>query len=134
MSNTVDIVTVPGWPRPSGYSNGAVGRGRVLHVAGQIGVEPDGSFEDDNLADQFAQALTNVIAVVKAAGGGPGDLASMTIYVLDVDRYRRAMPLLGEIWRDLMGTHYPAVALVGVAQLFEAFAMVEISAVAYLPS
>jgi enamine deaminase RidA (YjgF/YER057c/UK114 family) len=128
----IDEVSVPGWPRPRGYINGAIGRGAVLHVAGQIGWGTDGRFAATDLAGQFGVALDNVIAVVTAAGGAPTDIAEMTVYVTDVAAYRASARAIGEAWRARLGTHYPAMALVQVAALVEPTAVVEIQAVAYL--
>lgn len=129
---SVEKVDVPGWPRPRGYANGMIGRGRVLHVAGQIGWEPDGSFTTDDLIAQFGKALDNVLAVVRAAGGEPTDIAELTAYVVDVDAYRARARELGPIWKARLGSHYPAMALVAVAALVEPRAQIEIQAVAYL--
>lgn len=125
-------VAVAAWPRPRGYVNGAIGVGRPLHVAGQIGWIADGSFPCTDLVGQLAQALDNVLAVVRAAGGVPGDVVSMTVYVTDVDAYRAGLRAIGQAWRDRFGTHYPAMALVAVTALVEPRAIVEVQAVAYL--
>ena len=129
--STEDVV-VPGWPTPRGYANGRIGSGRVLHVAGQIGWTPSGTFEALDLVGQFAQALDNVLAVVRAAGGAPTDLATMTVFVTDVPAYRASVRALGPIWRARLGKHYPAMALVGTTMLVEPAALIEIQAVAYL--
>lgn len=125
-------VVVEGWPAPKGYSNGRVGRGAVLHVAGQIGWEPDGTFVAKDLVSQFAKALANVVAVVHAAHGKVSDIAEMTVYVTDIAAYRAARKELGPIWKQHMLSHFPAMALVGVSALVEREALVEIQAVAYL--
>ena len=125
-------VVVGGWPAPKGYSNGRVGRGAVLHVAGQIGWEPDGTFVAKDLLSQFAKALSNVIEVVHAARGKVSDIAEMTVYVTDIQAYREARKALGPIWKQHMQGHFPAMALVGVDELVEEEALVEIQAVAYL--
>jgi enamine deaminase RidA (YjgF/YER057c/UK114 family) len=132
--DTIAIVTVPDWPRPKGYANGVIGHGRVLHVAGQIAATPDGDIaSNDGVVAEFAQALDNVLAVVRAAGGEPRHIASMTVYVTDVEAYYDSPHGLGEAWRERMGKHYPAMAVVGVPRLYERSAHVEIQAVAYLP-
>jgi enamine deaminase RidA (YjgF/YER057c/UK114 family) len=132
--DTVSFVTVPGWPRPQGYNNGAIGSGRVLHVAGQIAMTPEGTIYDgDGLTGEVAQALDNVLAVVGAAGGGPEHIASMTIYVTDAEAYRQSGEGIGAVWRQRMGKHFPAMAVIGIHNLYESGANVEISAVAYLP-
>jgi enamine deaminase RidA (YjgF/YER057c/UK114 family) len=123
-----DEIFVPGWPKPKGYANGRVGNGRALHVAGQIAWDALGQ----GLVAQFAGALTNVVAVVAAAGGAPSDIASMTIYVTDIADYRAQTRALGPVWRERMGQHYPAMALVAVSALVERDAVVEIQATAYI--
>jgi enamine deaminase RidA (YjgF/YER057c/UK114 family) len=130
---TLTQVEPAGWPRPRGYANGVVARGRTLFVAGQIGWRPDGTFTSDDLVDQFGQALDNVLAVVRAAGGGPEHVARMTVYVTDLPVYRASLERLGPVWRAHMGRCYPAMALVGVAGLVEQQAKVEIEATAVLP-
>jgi enamine deaminase RidA (YjgF/YER057c/UK114 family) len=121
-----------GWAPPRGYANGVLASGHSLYVAGQIGWGPDQRFASDQLTDQFAQALENVLAVVRAAGGEATDIAQMTIYVTDVAAYRAAARELGAIWRARLGKHYPAMALVGVTELVEPRALVEIQAIAHL--
>ena len=134
MKDTLTFVEVPGWPRPRGYANGAVGQGRVLHVAGQIATAPDGTLlAGEGLPAEFGAALDNVITVVRAAGGEPHHIASMTVYVTDVQAYVDAPEAIGDAWRARMGKHFPAMALVGVTRLYERAAHVEIQAVAYLP-
>jgi enamine deaminase RidA (YjgF/YER057c/UK114 family) len=120
------FVDVPGWPKPKGYQNGTVVRGKVLFVAGQIGWNAEQKFTSDDLVDQLAQTLDNVLAVVRAAGGGPEDIAKMTIYVTDVAAYRAGVKRIGPIWRERLGRHFPAMALVGVTELVEPRAKVEI--------
>jgi len=125
-----------GWPPPLGYANGmcSLGQGeRVLFVAGQVGWRPNGTFETDDLGEQFAQALDNVLAVVRAAGGEPANIARMTVYVTDLDAYRAGTRAIGHAWRARMGRHFPAMALVGVAGLVEKRAQVEIEATCVLP-
>ena len=129
---SVDTINPPDWPQPRGYANGTIARGRVLHVAGQIGWDAQQQFASDELVAQFATALDNVLAVVRAAGGAPWDIAEMTVYVTDLPAYRAGAKALGPIWKERMGKHYPAMALVGVAGLVEPRAKVEIQAVAYL--
>lgn len=134
--STQDVI-VPAWPAPKGYSNGRIGTGRVLHVGGQIGWDTEGKFPERGLFDanftaQFAQTLDNVIAVVKAAGGAVEDIAEMTVFVVDMPMYRKARKELAAVWRERLGKHYPAMALVAVKELFEPDALVEIQAVAFL--
>jgi enamine deaminase RidA (YjgF/YER057c/UK114 family) len=120
-----------GWPRPRGYSNGMIGHGELLAVAGQIGWDTQGKLADGFVA-QFEQALANVVAVVRAAGGDPDDLISLTIYVVDRVEYAGSLREVGEAYRRLLGKHYPAMALVQVAALLEPSARVEIQALALI--
>jgi enamine deaminase RidA (YjgF/YER057c/UK114 family) len=132
MKEKLEIVQPAGWPAPRGYANGVVTSGRTLHVAGQIGWDATGDFPRSDLAGQLAQALDNVLAVVQAAGGAPGDVARMTIYVTDLDAYRSSLREIGAAWRARFGKHFPAMTLVGVAGLVEPRALVEIEALAAL--
>jgi enamine deaminase RidA (YjgF/YER057c/UK114 family) len=128
-----EIVLPEGWERPRGYSNGiVVPRGaRLVFVAGQVAWDADQVLTGpEDFALQFRQALANVLAVVEAAGGAPKDLASVTVYVKDRQVYARHRKQLGVIWRELVGKHYPAMALVQVADLIEDGALVEIQAIA----
>jgi enamine deaminase RidA (YjgF/YER057c/UK114 family) len=125
-------IRVPGWPAPRGYANGRTGRGRVVHVAGQIGWDDRGQLVSAEFAPQFVQALDNVVAVVRAAGGVPGDIATMTAFVTDVAAYRAAARELGSAWRGRLGRHFPAMTLVEVRALVEPGAVVEIQATAYI--
>jgi enamine deaminase RidA (YjgF/YER057c/UK114 family) len=125
-------VIVPQWPKPRGYANGRVGHGVPVHVAGQIGWDEHGRFVDGGLGPQFGKALDNVLAVVQAAGGVAEDIATMTVFVTDIDDYRKSQAVLAPIWRARLGKHYPAMALVAVTALVEPAAVVEIQAVAYV--
>ncbi len=124
-----EIIHPEGWLATKGYSAGILAQsGRQLFIAGQIGWNTQQVFESDVFLDQFAQALENVVAVLKQGGGQITDLTEMTIYVTDLDAYRNAGKALGSIWKDKIGRHYPAMALVGVAGLVEPRAKVEIQA------
>ena len=122
------IVSVEGWPRPKGYSNGVISTGPALYIAGQIGWNAQGEFPEGGFLPQFDQALANVVAVVTAAGGSAADIVKMTVYVTDLDAYRNGGSAIGE-----MGKVFPAMALLGIAGLVEKQAMVEIEAIAELP-
>jgi len=121
-----------GWPRPSGYANGMAGTGEVLAVAGQIGWDKDGRIVSDDFVAQFRQALANVVAVVTAAGGVAEDIVSVTVYVVDKVEYTGSLADVGRVWRDVVGRHFPAMALVQVVGLVEDRAKVEIQALALL--
>jgi enamine deaminase RidA (YjgF/YER057c/UK114 family) len=126
------IIQPSGWPTPRGYSNGIAGTGRVVMVGGQIGWDEWGKFPPD-FVGQTAQALRNVLAVVREAGGGPEHIARLTWYVVDIEEYRAALPALGAAYRDTLGRWYPAMTLVQVTALVEREARVEIEATAILP-
>jgi enamine deaminase RidA (YjgF/YER057c/UK114 family) len=126
-------VNPPGWPRPSGYSNGIIAQGRYLAIAGQIGWNERGEFAGDTFLEQAEQALRNVVAVLGAAGGEPAHLVRLTWYVIDKHEYVAAARDLGRIYRELLGGAYPAMSLVVVAALLEDRARVEIEATAVLP-
>jgi len=130
MSETVNP---PEWPRPSGYANGIVAQGRFLAVSGQIGWNEQAELVSSDFLTQALQALRNVVAVVRAAGGEPAHVVRMTWYVVDTDEYREALAGLGRGYREIFADHYPAMSLVRVAGLLEAGARVEIEATAILP-
>lgn len=119
-----------GWAPPRGYSNGMIGSGKLLAIAGQIAWDADCNIVSDDLAAQFRQCLANVVDIVRAAGGSPSDVVSLTIYVVDKHRYIAAAKAIGAAWRELFGRHYPAMALVQVVALLEDRAQVEISGLA----
>jgi enamine deaminase RidA (YjgF/YER057c/UK114 family) len=122
-----------GWVEPRGYANGMRARGEIVAIAGQVGWSARGELVSDDFVAQFEQALANVVAVVRAAGGGPEHLVSLTIYVIDAADYAARRRALGERYRAVMGSHYPAMALVQVAALLEPGAKVEIQGLAVLP-
>jgi enamine deaminase RidA (YjgF/YER057c/UK114 family) len=123
----------PGWPRPRGYSNGVLARGRLLAIAGEIAWDEQERIVSDDFAAQFHRALANVVAVVTAAGGSPEHLVQLTVYVTDKREYLASLQEVGAAWRALVGPHYPAMALVQVSALLEDRAKVEIAALAVLP-
>jgi enamine deaminase RidA (YjgF/YER057c/UK114 family) len=132
MNDKLTFVQPEGFAKPKGYSNGVITRGATLYVAGQVGWNAEGVFESKDLAGQFGKALDNVLAVVFAAGGKAENIAKMTIYVTDLDAYRNSLREVGRLWREKLGKHFPAMALVGVAGLVEHEALIEIEAVVVL--
>ena len=130
-----DIILPDGWPRPSGYAQGVVssGAGRILTVSGQIGWNESNQLVGPGFLEQALQALRNIVAIVRAAGGGPEHLMRLTWYVADCDEYRAALQALGAGYREIVGSVYPAMTLVQVAALLEEGARVEIEATAVLP-
>ncbi len=120
------------WPKPRGYSNGMMGHGRVVLVGGQIGWNAEGRFPE-GLVAQTRQALENILAVLAEAGAGPEHIGRLTWYVTDMAAYRASLPELGRAYREVMGRHFPAMALVQVVALVEPEAVVEIEATALVP-
>jgi len=131
MARAIDPPTLA---PPKGYANGLLMEpGQLLFVAGQIGWDRDSKLVSDSLTEQFEQALRNVVDVVEAAGGTAEHLGRFTIYVTDKKRYLAETKAIGGVYRTLMGKHYPAMALVEVADLLEDGALVEIEATAVIP-
>ena len=121
----------PGWPEPRGYANGMLAEGRLVFVGGQIGWDAEGVFAS-GLAAQVGQALRNIVAVLAEAGGGPEDIARLTWFITDRDDYLAYQREIGRAYREEMGRHFPAMAVVQVTALVEAEALVEIEATAVL--
>jgi enamine deaminase RidA (YjgF/YER057c/UK114 family) len=128
----IEPVEIAFWPRPRGYSNGMVASGRTLYVAGQVGWDEHEKVVSDELVGQFRQALSNIRTVVETAGGRIEDVVRLTIYCCDLDAYRTHHKAIGAAYREVMGKHFPAMALLGVAGLVEPGALVEIEATAVL--
>ena len=131
----MQIIQPTDWPTPVGYANGllADAGGRLLFVAGQVGWDAQGHFQTDDFVEQVRQALQNVAAVLRAAGAGPEHVTRLTWYVTDKAAYRASLREVGRAYREVMGSHYPAMALVEVSALLEDRAKVEIEATAVLP-
>lgn len=121
-----------GWPRPRGYSNGMIAKGRILVTGGVVGWD-----ETETLAQGFVaqtrQVLANILAILKEGGAGPQHLVRLTWYVTDIETYAAHLKEVGAAWRELVGPHYPCMALVQVVRLVERDALVEIEATAVLP-
>ena len=122
----------PGWPKPRGYANGVVGRGRIVLIGGQVGWDTEGRFPQGFVA-QTRQALANILAVLREAGGGPEHVGRLTWYVLDIAEYRASLAELGPSYRAVMGRHFPAMAVVQVEALVEPAARIEIETTAVVP-
>ena len=105
------VLLPEGWPRPKGYSNGIEATGRMVFVAGQIGWDTTGAFPD-GFAAQFRQTIDNTLAVLAEAGAGPEHIVRMTWYVVDKAEYLAALRDVGAVWRERIGPHYPAMAVV----------------------
>jgi enamine deaminase RidA (YjgF/YER057c/UK114 family) len=134
MSSRFTIINPEELGAPRGWNNGMLARagGRVLFIAGQTARDGSGRVPASDFVSQFDQALSRVLTVLRQAGGVPEDIGRLTIYVTDVSGYRAALEPLGAVYRRLMGTHYPAMALVEVKGLVDERAVVEIEATAVL--
>jgi enamine deaminase RidA (YjgF/YER057c/UK114 family) len=128
------ILQPPGWAKPRGFANGvAVKGGTTVYIAGQVGYTGEGEWREKGFAGQFRQALQNILAVLAEAGGRPEHLVRLTWYVLDKQEYLGAVREVGAAYRELMGRHYPAMAVVQVSALVEDAARLEIEATAVIP-
>jgi enamine deaminase RidA (YjgF/YER057c/UK114 family) len=129
----MQILQPPGWARPRGYSNGVSATGRQIFVAGQIGWDEQCRIQTDDLAAQVRQALRNVVAVLAEAGARPEHIVRMTWYLTDKREYIDAARAIGEIYREIIGSHYPTMTAVQVSALIEDRAKVEVEVTAVVP-
>ena len=128
------ILQPPAWARPKGFANGiAVKGGTTVYIAGQVGYTGQGEWQETSFAGQFRQALQNVLEVLAQAGGRPEHLVRLTWYVLDKAEYLASLKDVGAAYRELMGKHYPVMAVVQVSGLVEDRARLEIEATAVVP-
>jgi enamine deaminase RidA (YjgF/YER057c/UK114 family) len=123
-----------GWAPPQGYANGIeVAAGRIVFLAGQVGWDAQQRFHSTDIAPQFAQALDNILAILREAGGEPQHICRITAFCCDKPKYLAARSELGAIWRQRMGRHYPAMSMIFVADLLDHPAVIELEATAVLP-
>jgi len=127
------ILQPPGWPKPKGYSNGIVAKGRLVFVAGQVGWNAQEKFETSDLAGQARQALKNIVAILAEAGAGPEHICRMDWFLGDVKEYNASLKELGAAYRDVIGKHYPVMTAVQVGGFVETGAKLEIEVTAVLP-
>lgn len=123
----------PGWPRPSGFSNGIAAEGRMIFTAGIIGWDERGTIVAPDLAGQLRQILLNTLAILAEDGAGPEHVVRMTWYVVDIDEYRLGLAAIGGAWKEVMGRNFPAMAVVEVGALVEPGARIEIETTAVVP-
>jgi len=130
---TIESVNPPELGRPSGFSHAiAATGGRLIFLAGQTGYDESGAIVGGDVVTQFERALGNLLTALRAAGGGPEHLASLTIYATDLADYRSRGKEIGAVWRRLAGTQYPAMAAVGVSRLWDTAALVEVQGFAVI--
>jgi len=128
------ILLPPGWARPHGYSNGIAAEGRMVFVAGQIGWDEAQEIRTDSVAGQVEQTLKNTVAVLAEADAEPRHIVRMTWYITSRAEYLNEIKEIGKAWREVMGKHYPAMAVVQVSALIESSAKVEIETTAVVPN
>jgi enamine deaminase RidA (YjgF/YER057c/UK114 family) len=126
------VLQPPSWPRPRGYANGIVAGGETIFLAGQVGWDAQGRFAE-GLANQVRQALANIVTLLAQAGAGPQHLVRLTWYVTDLRAYRERLTPIGAAYREIIGRRFPTMSVIGVSQLVEREALVEIEATAVLP-
>jgi enamine deaminase RidA (YjgF/YER057c/UK114 family) len=128
----IETIQPAGWKAPRGYANGVLAEGGRLYIGGQIGWNADQVFETTDFIGQMQQALANIAAIVRAAGGDVANIVRLTWFVTDKKEYVARQREVGEAYRRVMGRHFPAMTMVVVAGLIEDEALVEIEAVAEL--
>lgn len=128
----VQILQPSGWPMPKGYANGMAADGRIVVTGGVIGWDAEERLADGFVA-QVRQTLGNIAAILSEGGAKPEHLVRLTWYVVDIEEYLASLRELGQVYREIFGTHYPAMALVQVVRLVETAARVEIEATAVIP-
>jgi len=131
---THTILQPAGWAKPKGYANGVAAEGKLVFVGGQIGWNHQNRFECGDLVGQVRQTLQNVVDVLAEAGARPEHVTSMTWYLTDKKEYLANLQGIGTAYREIIGRHFPAMAVVQVTALIEAEAKVEIQATAVVPT
>jgi enamine deaminase RidA (YjgF/YER057c/UK114 family) len=126
------VLQPSGWPAPKGYANGMAADGRLVVTGGVIGWDTEGRLAAD-FTGQVRQTLCNILAILAEGGAKPEHLVRLTWYVVDIEEYLADLKALGQVYRDIFGAHYPAMALVQVVRLVEKAARVEIEATAVVP-
>ncbi len=131
----LERVNPPELAPPTGFSHAVVATSaRIVFLAGQTALDAGGRIVGDGVVAQFEQALGNLLTALRAAGGEPRHLASLTVYAVDLADYRAHAREIGRVWRRLVGTDYPAMAGLGVARLWDVEALVEVQGFAALPA
>ena len=128
----IERVNPPELGPPSGFSHAVIGRGTVVFLAGQTAIDASGQISASGIVAQFEQALGRLLTALRASGGEPDQLASLTVYVTDLDDYRAHAAEIGAVWRRQAGRDYPAMAAVGVSRLWDATALVEVQGFAVI--
>ncbi len=126
------FINPPELATPRGFSHAAVGSGRLVFLGGQTALDQSGRIVGSTVVEQFDKALSNLLVALAAAGGQPSDLASLTIYIVDMVDYQANARAIGAVWKRLVGQQYPAMAGIGVSRLWDEQALVEVQGYAVL--
>jgi enamine deaminase RidA (YjgF/YER057c/UK114 family) len=129
----MQVLQPPDWARAKGFSNGIATSGKLVFIAGQVGWTGQGEWKEKSFAGQFRQTIQNILDVLAQARGKPEHIVRLTWYVLDRDEYLASLKEVGAAYRELMGKHYPTMAVVQVSGLVERNARLEIEAPAVVP-
>ena len=130
---SIERVNPPSLPAPSGFAHAVIATGgRLVFLAGQTALDSAGTIVGDTVVEQFELALANLLTALEAAGGLATDLASLTVYVVDLADYRAHGKEIGAVWRRLAGRNYPAMAAIGVSRLWDEAALVEVQGFAVI--
>ena len=132
VATGLQVLQPSGWPQPKGYANGVMAEGRLVVTGGVVGWDVAGRFADGFVA-QVRQTLENILVILAEGGARPDHLVRLTWYVVDMDEYVSNLKALGKVYREVVGAHYPSMALVQVVRLVEPLARVEIEATAVVP-
>jgi enamine deaminase RidA (YjgF/YER057c/UK114 family) len=129
---SIERINPEALPAPKGFSHAVIGHGTVVFLAGQTALNAEGRIVGDGIVAQFEVAFGNLLTALRAAGGRPDQLASLTIYIVDMDDYKANSREIGQVWRRLAGTEYPAMAGIGVNRLWDVEALVEVQGYAII--
>ncbi|MGW7533453.1 MULTISPECIES: RidA family protein [Amycolatopsis] len=122
----MERINPPELGKPSGFSHAVAAQGRLVFLAGQTALDADNRIVGDGVVEQFERALGNLLTALRAAGGEPADLCSLTVYIVDMDDYKAHAREIGRVWKRLAGADYPAMAGIGVNRLWDVEALVEV--------
>ena len=123
-----------GWKPARGYANAILSEGLTLNIAGQIGWNENQEFISKDFLGQMEQTLKNISVIVNEAGGKITDLTRLTWFVTDKAEYVSNQKKVGEVYRKILGNHFPAMTMVVVSALVEDEALIEIEATAIIPN
>ncbi|MFD2466169.1 RidA family protein [Amycolatopsis silviterrae] len=122
----MERINPPELGKPSGFSHAVAAQGQLVFLAGQTALDADNRIVGDGVVEQFERALGNLLTALRAAGGEPADLCSLTVYIVDMDDYKAHAREIGRVWKRLVGADYPAMAGIGVNRLWDVEALVEV--------